>query len=394
MSWFRRGLVATDMGVTSPVRFGSPRMPVVRPNRALQQSVVWACLRLRADLISLMPVDVYRPSNAAGINVAQTPPEVLVTPHMIADGQPMSIGEWLYSGQFALDRAGNNFGVITARDAFGLPARIELVDPDVVTATVRGSRILQYRINGERHEPRDIWHERQFTAPGMPIGMSPVAYSALTLAGGLSAQEFALEWFSNGAVPGAILRNEKVEVDPVKARIIEERYKATVYNGDPLVVGKDWTYEAISAKAAESEFIDQLKFTDVALTRFYGAPADLIDVHVDSATINYANITQRNLQLLVMNLGAAIKRREDALTRLARGDRFVKLNRDAILAMDPKSRADLFESRVRSRTRTPDELRKLEDLLPLTDADYTQFERLFGKRTPGQKINPEAPDGS
>lgn len=394
MSYFRRGAVATDMGVTAPARFGGSRGPIVRPNRALQQSVVWACLRLRADLISLMPVDVYRPSKAAGINVAQVAPDVLVVPHMIADGQPMPIGEWLYSGQFALDRAGNNFGVITATDAFGLPARIELVDPDSVTATVRGSRILQYRINGERHEPRQIWHERQFTAPGLPIGLSPVAYSALTLAGGLSAQEFALEWFSNGAVPGAILRNTDKVIDPVKARVIEERFKATVFNGDPFVVGKDWEYQAIAAKAAESEFIEQLKFTEVGLTRYYGAPADLVDVHVDTATINYANITQRNLQLLVMNLGAAIKRREDALSRLVRGDRFVKLNRDAILAMDPKSRAELFESRVRSRTRTPDELRQLEDLQPLTEAQYTQFERLFGTRVTGKKKNPEDPDGA
>ena len=159
-------------------------------------------------------------------------------------------------------------------------------------------------------------------------------------------------------------------------------------------MGKDWEYSAVAAKAAESEFIAQMKYTDVALTRFYGVPADLVDVHVDSATINYANITQRNLQLLVMNLGGAVKRREDALSRLVRGDRFVKLNRDAVLAMDPKSRAELFRTQVESRTRTPDEVRKLEDRLPLTEADYTQFERLFGRRTTGQKTNPEATDGS
>lgn len=393
MSWYRRGAVATDVGATTGYRFGG-RGPVVRPNRALQQSVVWAALRLRADLLSLMPVDVYRPSKAAGINVAVPAPDVLVQPCTIADGHPMSIGEWLYSGQIALDRGGNNFGVITATDAFGLPARIELVDPDTVTARIRGPRIEYYRINGERHEPRQIWHERQFTVPGMPIGLSAVAASALTLAGGLTAQEFMLDWFANGTVPGAILKNEKITVDPADARIIEERFKATVLNGDPWAVGKDWTYTAVAAKASESGFIDQMNYTDVALTRFYGVPADLVDVHVNSATINYANITQRNLQLLVMNLGGAVKRRNDALSQLVRGDRFVKLNADAILAMDPKSRADLFRTQIESRQRTPDEVRAKDDRLPLDDAAYTQFDRLFGQRVTGKKTNPEVPDGS
>lgn len=378
-----RGVSLQSVGV--PGRgFGRAGTPVVTTSRALQQSVVWAALRLRADLESLMPVDVYRPSAAAGINVSAPTPNVLVSPCDIADGHPMSVGEWIYSGRIALDRAGNNFGVITAVDAFGLPAKIELVDPDTVTARIRGRRILDYRINGELHEPRQIWHERQFTTPGLPIGLSPIAYSALTLAGGLSAQQFAVDWFVNGAVPGAILHNTQIKIDPEEAEIIEARFKATVFNGDPFVVGKDWTYSAVAAKAAESSFIEQMNYSDLALTRYYGVPADLVDVHVDSATINYANITQRNLQLLVMNLGGAVKRREDALSRLVPGARFVKLNRDAILAMDPSSRAALFKAQIDARTRTPDQVRALEDQLPLDEADYAQFDRLFGARTPNQ----------
>lgn len=394
MSWFRERSVTLDTVGAVPRGTRRNGAPVVTTSRALQQSVVWAALRLRADLLSLMPIDVYRPSKAAGINVTQPTPAVLKTPSEFADGHPESIGEWLYSGQVALDSVGNNIGVITAVDAFNLPARIELVDPDLVTARVRGRRILEYRINGEKHEPRQIWHERQFTKAGIPFGLSPIANSALVLAGGISALEFAVEWFQNGAVPGAILRNNQVKVDPEDAEIIEERFKATVFNGDPFVVGKDWEYSAVAAKAAEASFIEQMNYTDVALTRFYGVPADLVDVHVNSATINYANITQRNLQLLVMNLGGACKRRDDSLTRLVPGDRFVKLNRDAVLAMDPKSRADLFRTQIESRTRTPDQVRALEDLPPLGEADYAQIERLFGQRAAAKKTNPEGPDGS
>lgn len=396
MSLFRpRAATLTDVGVTGRGYGGRTGAPKVTTSKALQQSVVWAATRLRADLVSLMPVDVYRPSPAAGINVPQTPPKVLVTPTEIADGHPQSIGEWIYSGQIALDRSGNNIGVITKVDAFGLPAQIDLVDPDQVSFRARGRRITEYRINGEKHEPRHIWHERQFTTPGLPIGLSPIAYAALQLSGGIAAQEFALDWFLNGAVPGAILKNTEVAInDPLKAQVIKDRFMASTANGDPFVTGKDWEYKPIAAKAAESQFIEQMGYSDQALCRFFGVPADLVDVHVDTASINYANITQRNLQLLVMNLGGAVKRRDDALSRLVPGSRFVKLNRDAILAMDPKTRAELFRLQVASRIRTPDELRALEDLQPLTDADYAQFDRLFGKRAVETAITPEGTSGS
>jgi len=387
MSWFRRGVSLESVGVSGRRGFGSGASTGTT-SKALQHSVVWAAIRLRADLLSLMPVDVFRPSATAGINVPAPTPPVLVEPCEIADGHPMSIGEWIYSGQTALDTHGNNFGVITALDAFGLPRRIELVETELVTARVRGRRILEYRINGEKHESRLIWHERQFTKAGLPIGLSPIAFSALQLAGGLSAQQFAVDWFQNGTVPGAILRNKEILVDPEDAQIIEDRMQATLYNGGNLVVGKDWEYQAVAAKASETQFIEQMTFSDLAMTRYYGVPADLVDVHVDSATINYANITQRNLQLLVMNLGAAKKRRDDALTRLTPGTRFVRLNSNAMLAMDPKSQADLFKTRIDSRTLTPDQARAIVDELPLAEADYAQFDRLWPTKRPSRAENP------
>lgn len=353
----------------------------VTQSEALRQSVVWAACRLRADLVSQLPVDVFRPSAGAGIAVEVAKPTVLRTPAQIADGHPMAIAEWLYSSQMALDRHGNNFGVIHARDALGLPARIELVDPDEVSLRIKGHQIVEHRVNGELVKARDIWHERQHTVAGLPVGLSPITYAALALAAGINAQRFAVEWFQNGAVPSAILKNAEKTLTEEQADRAKRRFKAAIANGDMFVTGKDWTYSAVQAKAAEAQFLEQMRATAQDLCRYMGVPGDLIDVSVDSATINYANITQRNLQLLVMHLGPAIKRREDALSAVVPGKRYVKLNRSAILAMDEETRAKVLKDRIAARVITPDEARALEDLPPLTDRDYAQFEKLFGRRT-------------
>lgn len=383
MSLLRRRDAASDLIAERTGRAGLSTAARVTTEQAMRQSVVWAARRLRADLVSLMPIDVYRASKAGGVNVSVAAPRVLVTPSEVAQGHPMLFGEWMFSSQMALDGFGNAVGVIRAVDAFGLPAQIDLVPAEEVSMRIRSGRVVEYRLAGEKTDPRFVWHERQFTTAGVPVGMSPLAYAALSLAAGLSAQQFALDWFANGTVPKAVLRNEEKVIDPAKADVIKRRFRQSVGDGDVFVTGKDWTYNPISAKASEAAFVEQSKLSDVAMCRYLGVPGDLVDVGVDSSTINYANITQRNLQILIMNMGSGIKRREDTITALALPrPQFAKLNRAAILAMDEKGRAELFKMRIEARITTPDEARAKDDLPPLTDADYEQFGRLFGSRTP------------
>lgn len=379
-----RGSVGADDAIAG--RFGGGRSSVrISSSQAMSQSVIWAAGRLRADLLSLMPIDVYRKSGAAGINVAAPTPESLTWPSQIADGQPMGMSEWMYSSQVVLDQHGNSVGVIRQTDALGLPRRVDLVAPEDVSYRIRGGQIIEYRINGEKVDSRHIWHERQYTIAGLPVGLSPIAYAALTLSAGISAQQFAHDWFVNGATPSAHLKNEEKTLTAAQAATTKARFLASTGNGEPFVTGKDWTYSAIAGKAAESGFLEQMKYTDQDLCRFMGVPGDMVDVAADGGSITYANITQRNLQLLVMNLGGAVKRREDALSAWTSRPRFVKLNRSAVLAMDDKSRADLIKARIDARTLTPDEGRALEDQAPLEDYQYEQFDRLFGTRNPTQQ---------
>ncbi len=350
---------------------------------SMRHSVVWAARHLRADLVSLMPVDVFRDIN--GVPVEQAKTAVLREPWEVAEGQPMAIDEWMYSTQMALDGSGNNVGIVHARDGAGIPTRIEPVDPESVSYRVKGTRIDEYRINGSKEDAKWIWHERQHTVAGFPVGLSPIANAAIALSSGLSAQEFALDWFQNGAVPSAILKNVGKEISRDEAQQAKAAFKASVSSGDVFTTGKNWEYHPVSAKASEAAFIEQMQYSDVELCRFFGVPADLVDVaSMNGSAVTYASISQRNLQLLVMNMGGTVKRRERALSRLTTGDRYVKLNRSAVLAMDDKARAELYASYVQNRIMSPDQVRGIEDMPPLDEAAYKQFDRLFGARTPNQ----------
>lgn len=386
MSWpfNSRGLTATEL-VAERTGRRVGRGGSVHRSKALRHSAVWACLVLRADLISTMPVDVFR--RIGGIQVQQTKPPVMINP----SGARTSWIEWVYGTQFDLDSVGNTLGIITARDGLGLPAVIELQNIDEVTFFGKGTQLTTIRVGSAEYTPDQVWHEKQYTLAGVPIGLSPIAHAAMSIQGYTSAQEFALDWFSNASVPGGHLKNNARVLNPKQAAATKEDFKATVQSGDVWVSGKDWEYSMLSAKASESAFLEQIDASVIEVCRFLGVPGDMIDAPVKGSSVTYANITQRNLQLLIMKIGPAITRREDAWSRgLLPQPRYAKLLPDALLRMDLKSRYEAYRVGVEGRWMPPSRILELENQPPLTPEEEAEFARLF----PNKSTAPALPQGS
>lgn len=356
-----------------PIRSTStPGLVNVTADSAMRVSAVWACLRLRADLISTMPLNVYRQVGDIAVQVP-TPP-VLVEP----GGQRVCIDEWMYSTQIDLDRVGNTFGLITAVDGYGFPARIDLVQSSSVTVKVRRGELWKIAIDGVNYDPSRIWHEKQFTGSGLHVGLSPVAYAAYTLGQYLSVQEFALSWFGNGGVPAGHLKNTAKTFTPQEAATTKDRFKVAVQNRDVFVSGADWDYDMIQAEDQGSAWLDAQKFGVQDACRFFGVPGDMVDASGSDSHITYANITQRNLQFLITNLGPAITRRESALSRMVPSARSVRINSQALLRMDPLALTTMLAAKINSRTLTVTEARELDNMPPLTAAQIAEFVALFG----------------
>lgn len=345
----------------------------------MTHSAVWAALRLRADLISSMPVDIFR--RVDGVQVEVPKPSVFLEP----GGPSLRWKEFVYSTQVDLDSCGNTVGIVTVRDGSGLPSAIELVNIDDVTFKGKGPKLTEVRVGKTVYDnpAQQIWHEKQFTVSGMAIGLSPVAYAAKTINSYLSAQDFANDWFDNSTVPGGHLKNTAKTLNKKEAGDVKANFKASVESGDVWVSGKDWEYSMLSAKASESQFIESMQFSITDAARFLGVPGDVIDAAVQGQAITYANISQRNLQLLIMNLGPAIDRREEAWSYgLLPRPRYAKANTSALLRMDTKSRLEAHKVAIDSRIYPPSRALDLENMPPLTPAEVAEFAQLFPNRAP------------
>jgi HK97 family phage portal protein len=388
----RQARVSTVDGPLFPGRMpsGAKVSPgSITEDNALRHSAVWACLRLRADLMSTFPLDVYRDHD--GRRVEMPKPPVLVDP----GGEHWDYIDWMYATQVDLDRVGNALGLITERNALNLPSRIDLVSTrDCGLIWRKGMKEHRWRIDNVEYTPQEVWHERQFPVAGLPIGLSPIAYAAWTLAENMSMQQFAVEWFGAGGVPRTHLRNtQKAFTDDVEPRRIKDRYKAALTTGDVFVTGNDWELDMMQAEAMGMEWLEGRSAGVVDIARYFGAPADLIDAIVKAGgNITYANIAQRNLQFLIMHLGAAVTRREKKFSRrLLPQPRYCKLNTDALLRMDPETRDKTIRERIDARTLAPSEARALYDMPPLTPAQIEEFTTLFGP--PGKAAKTPAKTG-
>lgn len=353
--------------------------PRVTGDSALRHSAVWACLRLRANLISSLPVDYFRKTSTID-QVELSKPTVLTKPGaLFLGGSRARIDEWLWATQFDLDRYGNAFGLIVERDFAARPTRIDLVAAESVSVRVKDAK-LKYRIGRKEYEPVDVWHERQYTVAGLPIGLSPIAYAAMSIGQYLSAQEFARSWFGESAIPKSKLRNTKRTMTNRQSSETKRHVKEQLADGDLLVLGSDWEWDMVNVPTATTQFIEAQQFSVADVARYLDVPGDMIDAQQAGSSVTYANLTQRNLQLLIQNLGPAVGRRERALSEWSADPRFVKLNTDALLRMDPQTRTAVLTGQINSRQRTVTEARALDNLPPLTPEQEDEFARLFSKR--------------
>lgn len=378
----KRDAALDALQTISRERLGSPAGAVaVTQDTALRHSAVWAALRLRANLVSTLPLDAFR--KVGGVQV-----QVPTGPFFDAPAGPDSfIDEWLWATQFDLDRFGLTAGVMTERDALDLPSRIDLVSAGDVVLRGNGSVLEEVQIGGTRGPGAgkrysgpalaDVYLEHQYRPAGALVGLCPIAAAAWSIGGYLSAQKFGLDYFGSNAFPSGVLRNTQQQIpNGADVAAVKRRFKASVQDRDVFVTGMDWEWTPADAPAAAEAFLASKAASVVEVARYLDVPADMIDGAVSGDSVTYANITQRNVQLLVTSLGPAVIRRERRLSRLLPRPRFVKLNTDAILRMDPETRARVLNDGVKAFRLTPDEARALDNRQPLTEADYLQFERL------------------
>lgn len=341
---------------------------------ALTLSTVWACVRLRAELVSTFPIEVWATRTGEdGIDrlITRPTPKVLSKP----GGERVDIVEWLYGSTVSLDMRGNFFGHIVARDANGIPTQIESLDPDFVNVYLDDAGAIQYRVNGRKvADPATIWHERQNVWPGSVVGMSTISYAARSMGISIAAERFGSDWFRDGAHPSSVLMSDQ-PIDESQAKTIKTKVLAALRgNREPLVLGAGLKYAAMQVSPDESQFLATLEHGERAACRFFNVDPELVGVTASGSSVTYANREQRMLDFLALRLNPTLVRRETSLSKLCPGGNRARFTTDTILRSDHKTETEVHVLRIAGKIEAPSEARAFMELPPATAPQLAEME--------------------
>lgn len=326
---------------------------------ALQSSAVWACVRLVASQVSMMPLKTYR-FDAAGFRTPIPDPPLIKRPSASS-----STMVWVYQLIVSLMLRGNAYGRIVARDYMGYPTQIELFSPDDVAVAYDAAGRLVYRFKGVEVPAADVFHMRAFPFPGSPVGLSPVQFAAIGINRDKAIQDFSLGYFLDAPHPTAIFSSDQA-VNQEQARTLKERLMAAVQGREPLVLGGGLTYSPLSVSPEESQFLLTQQYGVTEIARIYGVPAEKIGGHTGNS-MTYQNTESAGIAFLVDTIQFWLTLIEDALAPLMPGQMHARFDPSVLLRTDLHTRLTATAIGIASHQMLPDEARALSDMPPFTD---------------------------
>ncbi len=348
-------------------------------DQAMRHTAVWAAVRLRADLLGSLPVDVFE-RQKDGSTKPVDPPQILT--HPSADAR---IDEFLTMACVSQDLRGNAVGEIVKWDDYGRPEQIELWHPDEWSLRrdpVTGA-LVEAWFGGKQVPIARVWIARAYRIAGLPWGLSPIAYAANTISAGLSAQEFGLDWFGDGVHPSAVLETDQT-IDEEQATTLKKRITGRLRGTrEPIVLGRGLTWKPIRVAASESQFLEAQRASGADIARMFGLPPERLGYAAEGKSLTYANRESAALDFRVFSFGHTLRRWNAELSAFLPPNQFARLNAGALLQTELLARYRAHAMGISAKFLHPEEARAMEDLPPLTPEQAADLAALDVKAPEG-----------
>jgi HK97 family phage portal protein len=330
----------------------------VSPDTALRLSAVWACIRILSDTISTLP---YRTFDADTLRPV-APPSLLVAPAAHTKWH-----SWIAQIMRSTLLTGDTYGLIAARAGAGMrPSQIELVHPDRVSATLATDRMTTiYRFDGrEIIRGEELWRFPGYEYPGVPGGLSPIAYARETVGLGLATQKYGAEFFGAEGRPAGLLFADK-KLDDTEFDTLQKRWNEQHVGKRRTAIVEGLKYEAVGVPPEKAQFLETRQFTVQEIAMIYGVPPEMIAAAVAGQSITYSNTETKPLDLLKFGVGPWLVRLQAELDDLLPGSIVGRFDPAGLLRADLKTRYDAYQVAIDGGWLTIPEVRALEELPPV-----------------------------
>jgi HK97 family phage portal protein len=349
---------------------------------------LYACMNRISQDIGKLPFQLKREDSNGIWQVVENPAysPVLRKPNHYQTAQQFR-ESWILSKLIS----GNTY-VLKRRDARGVVDALYVLDPCRVVPLVSESGDVFYQLYSDSlpaivtNSPdgksvtvpaREIIHDRMNTFHHQLIGVPPLCAAYWPAVKNMRILRNSAEFFGNGARPGGILTAPQGITDDESAQL--KAYWNTNFtganSGKVAVLGADLKYQQLAENSADSQLVEQMKYSDEQICQPFGIPPFKVGIGMIPAGLGVDAI---NLLYHEDALSGHVEAMENLLDEaLALPSQLgIWLDTDPLFRMDVGKQADVETKLVSGKIKTPDEARHRFGLSPTGGGDtlWGQFQ--------------------
>ena len=347
---------------------------VINEDNALEISTVYACVRVIAETLAMLPLILYRRQGDTKTRAVNHPL------YRVLHSKP---NRWQTSFQWREMMAGhvllrgNAYSEIVPTGGLGVAELIPL-HPDRVRPEQLDDMSIVYEYTPPSGRPRVILQSEMHHFCGLSLdgvtGISPIKYHRETL--GLSAVtlEHGARTFKNGAKPGGVLTHPGTLNDGPLKRLKaqwQDDYAGASNAGKTLVLEEGMDWKQIGLTNEDAQYLETRKFQRSEIASIYRIPPHLIG---DLEKSTFSNIEHQGLEFVKYTMAPWFARWEQAISRDFLTDRerdryFAEFLVDGLLRGDIKSRYDAYSVGRQWGWLSANDVRNLENMNPIDEGD-------------------------
>lgn len=281
-----------------------------------------------------------------------------------------------------------NAYVLKQRDERNVVVKLHLLDPCRVKPLVSESGAVFYELWGTESlvpgwglgnitvPAREIIHDREICPHHPLIGVPPLCAAYWPALKNTKIVRSEAEFFANGAAPGGVLEVPGAVADEV-VNELSRRWQANFSGsnaGKVAVISDGMKYSQLKASSADSQLVEQMKYSDEQICQAFGMPPYKIGLSDVPAGWKSDDV---NVEYHANALSARIEHMENLLDDGLNISRpiGVELDLSPLWRMDAGKQAEVEAALVKGSIKTPNEARLAFDRAPLVGGDTVYMQQ-------------------
>lgn len=345
----------------------------VNETTAMQMSAVYACVRIIAEAIAQIPLNVYRFTEDGGKEKDPRHPLYF----LLHDEPNPEMTSFIFRETLMshLLLWGNAYAQII-RNGMGEVVGLYPLMPDrmEVDRDEEGNLVYTYTKYfdeaGARHRYEQVklpaWQVLHIPGLGYDglIGYSPIAMARNAIGMSMAAEDFGATFFANGATPGGVLEHPGIVKDPERLRESWHAQFSGRNSHNIAVLEEGMTFKPMSIPPEEAQFLETRKFQIDEIARIFRVPPHMVG---DLEKSSFSNIEQQSLEFVKYTVGPWVARWEQSLSQAlllpSEKTRYtIKYNLDGLLRGDYESRMNGYAVGRQNGWLSANDIRELENM--------------------------------